>query len=270
MKHKRKYKFWSDDKINFLKNNYGSMEINEIVSKLDAKSIGSVRTMAHLLGLTRKQDYKKWSLSEEQFLENNYKKFGNNYLAQKLGRSFHSVSQKLISKNLKREQTLINKWRSNVAKKNKGREHSENSRKNMSLARVGMRLTKEHKKKIKESCSGKINLGERNGNWNNGSSFEGYNKEFNRKFKLFIRKRDNQVCMLCGIHREKLSVALHIHHVNYDKKCTIPQNCISLCNPCHGKTQGNREQWINFFQSLLTKRYGYEYSENKEIILEVK
>ncbi len=38
-------------------------------------------------------------------------------------------------------------------------------------------------------------------------------------------------------------------------------------NSCHTKTNSNRKYWISFFQSLLSKKYGYEYSKNKEIII---
>jgi len=109
--------------------------------------------------------------------------------------------------------------------------------------------------------------GEKNGQWQGGISFEPYTNEFNKKFKIAIRKRDNQVCMLCGIHREKLNKVLFIHHINYNKELSIPQNCLSLCNSCHTKTNSNRGHWIKFFQSLLSERYGYEYSENREIII---
>jgi len=111
-------------------------------------------------------------------------------------------------------------------------------------------------------------LGKDNWAWKGGKSFEPYDKTFNLKFKKEIRKRDNQICTLCNIHREKLNEALTVHHINYDKFLSIKENCVSLCRKCHGKTNNNREEWINFFQSLLSKRYGYEY-KNNEIILEI-
>ncbi len=113
-------------------------------------------------------------------------------------------------------------------------------------------------------------IGELASNWQGGLSFEPYNKSFNNKFKRVIRKRDNQICMLCGIHREKLSQALDVHHINYDKLMSIPQNCISLCRKCNTGVNGNRSHWTKFFQSLLAERYGYQYSDSGEIILEVK
>jgi len=111
-----------------------------------------------------------------------------------------------------------------------------------------------------------LQYGENHWNWNGGTSFEHYDKKWSNKFKRLIRKRDNQVCMLCGIHREKLSRALDVHHLNYDKKLTIPENCISLCISCHMKTNKNRKQWTPFFQNLLLERYGYLYENKKPII----
>jgi 5-methylcytosine-specific restriction endonuclease McrA len=102
--------------------------------------------------------------------------------------------------------------------------------------------------------------------WKGFSSFEPYDEKFHEKFRRIIRKRDNQICMLCGIHREKLNKSLSIHHINYDKKLTIPENCLSLCYSCHSKTNHNRKHWISFFQSILSEKYGYEYENNQPII----
>jgi len=104
-------------------------------------------------------------------------------------------------------------------------------------------------------------------NWDRFISKEPYTEMWTDKFKRLIRKRDNRICMLCGIHSERLTRALSVHHINYDKTLTIPQNCISLCLNCHVKTNTNRKYWTTFFQSLLSERYGYQYSENKEAIL---
>jgi len=105
-------------------------------------------------------------------------------------------------------------------------------------------------------------------NWKNGKSFEPYNKSFNNKFKRAIRKRDNQICMLCSTHKEKLKKALDIHHINYDKLLSLPQNCVSLCHSCHMKTNFNRNHWVKFFQSILSEKYNYNYSDNQEIVME--
>jgi len=106
--------------------------------------------------------------------------------------------------------------------------------------------------------------------WNGGISFEKYPQEFNTYLKNNIRQRDNQICMNCNIHREKLKEALMVHHINYDKKCSLIQNLISLCRRCHVQTNQNREYWIKLFQDKLSKLYNYKYAPNGDIILEVE
>jgi len=95
-------------------------------------------------------------------------------------------------------------------------------------------------------------------------------KNFTRYIKNLIRKRDNQVCMLCGIHREKLKHPLDCHHINYDKYLSIEQNLITLCKTCHGKVGFNKKHWVKFFQSVLSERYGYKYGDSGEVILELE
>lgn len=106
--------------------------------------------------------------------------------------------------------------------------------------------------------------------WKGFVSSEPYDQKWTNKFKQAIRKRDNQICMLCGVHREKLNNALDVHHIDYNKKMSLPQNCISLCNKCHGLTNSNREHWQKLFQERMFKFYNYKYSENGEIKLELK
>jgi len=132
----------------------------------------------------------------------------------------------------------------------------------------GKHRTEKVKEKIRNSVYHKNLKNENHWNWKGGISKQPYDKTFNNRFKNLIRKRDNQICMLCGIHREKLSMALDIHHINYNKLITLPQNSISLCRGCHVKTNINRKHWIKFFQSLLSERYGYNYL-NKEIIINI-
>ena len=106
--------------------------------------------------------------------------------------------------------------------------------------------------------------------WKKFISKEPYDQNWTPKFRRFIRKRDNQICLKCGIHREKLNESLSVHHINYNKKLTIPQNCCSICRKCNAEVNYNRPHWTKFFQSLLSERYGYQYSENKEIVLDLK
>ena len=134
----------------------------------------------------------------------------------------------------------------------------------------GKSHTTKTKNEIRASEYHKDHKLEKHPNWKGGISFEPYSPEFNNIFKRRIRKRDNYICMLCGIHKEKYWKAFDIHHINYNKNLSIPQNCISLCNSCHTKTNYNRKHWTKFFYDLLSERYGYSYHKNNEIILEVK
>ena len=158
---------------------------------------------------------------------------------------------------------------------------SEATRKKISIANTGSKRTEEQKKNISKACLGRIvseaarkkisatQQGVPLEKWNRFISFEPYDKEFNNRFKKAIRKRDNQICILCNIHREKLNKALAVHHIDYNKKLSIPQNCISLCASCHVKTNNNRTHWIKFFQSLLSERYNYNYSEDNMTIINI-
>ncbi len=165
-----------------------------------------------------------------------------------------------------------------ISKIKKGFKHSEETKIKMSKSQKGRKLSEEHKRKISMAHKGKqlnpntmFKKGNKHPSWKGGKSIEHYDESFNNKFKRAIRKRDNQVCMLCFIHKEKLKKALGVHHINYDKLLSIPQNCISLCNSCHMKTNFNRKHWIKLFQSILNEKYGYEYESNTlEIKLDIK
>jgi hypothetical protein len=112
--------------------------------------------------------------------------------------------------------------------------------------------------------------GEKNPLWNNGSSFDPYTPDFNKRFKKLIKERDGG-CVMCNINLldlAELKRDVHIHHIDYCKLNTFPQNCVTLCVNCHGLTIVNREHWVKFFQDLLKERYGYKYTEDQKIILD--
>lgn len=73
---------------------------------------------------------------------------------------------------------------------------------------------------------------------------------------------------MCGNHREKMNRALDVHHINYDKKLSIPQNCVGLCINCHALTKFKRKYYQKFFQTMLSDMYDYKY-EDEKIVLEV-
>jgi len=151
-----------------------------------------------------------------------------------------------------------------------GKHHSEETKKKMSLLMIGKNnpnygkhLLKKTKIKMSASTQG-ISLNE----WNGFISFKPYTLDFNGLFKKLIRKRDNNSCMICNKPQEKFKKSLDIHHIDYNKLNSFPQNCISLCKSCHSKTNINRNQWTTFFQSLLKERYGYQYTQDQKIILD--
>ncbi len=130
-------------------------------------------------------------------------------------------------------------------------------------------MNEEYKERYLKTNKGIFKEGEEHPFFNNWSSLEPYDKDFNEKFKKSIRERDG-ICMLCNVSLDDLRLLnrqINVHHINYDKKCSISQNCCILCNNCHAKTNINRPHWQKFFQSLLSERYGYQYSEAGEIIL---
>jgi hypothetical protein len=109
------------------------------------------------------------------------------------------------------------------------------------------------------------NIGKNNPCWLGGISYEKREQLIDR-FRNIIRKRDNQVCILCGVHREKLNRSLDIHHIDYSKCNNVKENCVSLCHSCHQKTNHNRRYWFEMLHNIMKDRYKYEYSLNYSVI----
>jgi hypothetical protein len=124
--------------------------------------------------------------------------------------------------------------------------------------------------------------GDRNGNWKGGNNCLGCNKKVSRfvtrcakcnyefhsgenhhhwipnkirlyplewksTFKWQIRHRDGYKCQLCGVPQSECKYYLSIHHIDYKKENTRPENLVSLCNSCHAKTNFNRDYWQQYF-----------------------
>lgn len=158
----------------------------------------------------------------------------------------------------------------------RGKHHPKELRKKWSLERrgsnhpmYGKHQSEETRMKIRKTLIKKeVSKGENNPNFQGWKSREPYGKDFNPEFREMIRIRDNHVCMLCNKPQEEFKEKLHIHHIDYDKTNSFPQNCITLCNKCHSLTNGNRKHWKLFFQNLLKELYCYEYTEDQKIILD--
>ncbi len=177
--------------------------------------------------------------------------------------SVTTVSNRLkgIGVKLRKHNELTKRTRLKMSKAKKGIKNLKTS--------IRMKLNNPSKTESFRKIMSKRMGGEGNNSWRGGISFEPYDRTFNNKFKRLIRKRDNQICMLCGIHREKLNRALDVHHINYDKLLSIKENCISLCGSCHMKTNFNRKHWIRLFQDLLFERYDYSYDFDNKVVIDL-
>lgn len=93
--------------------------------------------------------------------------------------------------------------------------------------------------------------GDKSPMWKGGIAYDPYTYEWTDTLRESMRQRDNYVCQMCGIYQDELSCGrvkkLDIHHINYDKDNCSPSNLISLCRPCHMKTNSNREFWLKYF-----------------------
>lgn len=129
-------------------------------------------------------------------------------------------------------------------------------------------FTEKHKENIREIMKGKTSnalgkhwkvkdtskqWGEKNHFWKGGISVNLYPEEWKENIRQGIRKRDEYVCQLCGIHQHELkgwNRQLDVHHKDYDKDNLNPTNLISLCRSCHVKTNHNRKYWMKYFENL--------------------
>lgn len=165
---------------------------------------------------------------------------------------------------------------------------SETHRKNISLARTGIHLSEITKNKLSKYFTGENNPAKRFEvrkkisalqqnipitEWKQFVSREPYSQNFDNEFKKSIKERDNVTCLKCGLFEEDarklFKKGLHTHHIDYNKQLTIKENCCALCVRCNIEVNTNRKSWTKFFQSLLAEKYGYKYSEEGEIILNI-
>lgn len=96
-------------------------------------------------------------------------------------------------------------------------------------------------------------IGENNGNWNGGTSFEPYCNKFNSKFKESVCERDDFTCQLCGYEQKLGGQKLDVHHIHYDRGNCYP-DVVALCRSCHAKINGDRDYWEQYFSDQLIER----------------
>jgi len=210
-----------------------------------------------------------WTEDEINLLRKLYPKSKKNKLMFKFNRNWSSITHKANRLGLKRNKIFMIKGnikgRATMKHNNPMDKKEIRDKANQSLKNKWING------KIKLSgIALKSSLGltkkENHPNWLGGISFEPYNQYWDEEFRQSIRQRD-KVCMICNSLDKHQS--LSIHHINYNKKLSIKENCISLCNSCHMKTNYNRKHWISFFQNLLKEKYGYDYLD-KNILLKIQ
>lgn len=123
---------------------------------------------------------------------------------------------------------------------------------------------KEVREKIRNSLYHQNLGGENNPNWMGGIARLPYTWKFIKNRKNILL-RDNYKCLKCSEFNESPSEKLTVHHIDYDKSNDQDKNCCTLCIRCNSEVNFNRPFWTNFFQLLLSKKYGYDYHylENK-------
>lgn len=96
--------------------------------------------------------------------------------------------------------------------------------------------------------------GNGNSNFIHGNSSYPYPLIWNKVFREMIRKRDGEICQLCGVPQSFLLRKLHVHHIDWNKDHTYSLNLISLCHPCHRKCHRKKERSEKLLLKLLSEK----------------
>ena len=129
-------------------------------------------------------------------------------------------------------------------------EFSKNVAESMSRRSKELWADPEYVEKARERMTG-----ENNHQWLGGKAFEPYTPDFNFEFKEYIRDRENRECFICSKPESEEADRLDVHHIDYDKVNTTPENCVALCKKCHGKTTKNRKKWEKRLNTRLAETY---------------
>ena len=93
----KKYNFWTNKEIEYLKENYGILNIKEIENYLN-RSKQSIYGEARRLNLTKKPNF--WTDKEIKYLEENYKYRNKEKLINNLDRTWTAIQEKAFKLNL--------------------------------------------------------------------------------------------------------------------------------------------------------------------------
>ena len=261
---------------------YGKEKSDEIKRKLSIKSKGRI---SWSIGLTKEQHPSLARIAEKS----------KGRISNKKNKTYEEIYGINKAREIKERLKGKKSWNEGITKEtNKTLKKISENMMGCKNVNYGKPLTKEQKEHLKLCFTGRIvsqktrellsnsqlgknnsmygKFGEQNPAWLGGKSFEPYTSDFNKQFKEAIKERDNYTCQLCSIfeddHLKLHNRRLDIHHIDYDKKNTFPQNCITLCMRCNIIINKDRELWTKHFQDLLKKLYGYEYTQDQKIILD--
>ncbi len=185
-----------------------------------------------------------FSKKEIDILKRYYPNSRKNKLFKLLGRSWCSIQHKANRLSLIRNKRFMDegnkKGRSYFKEDNPARKKEFKEKIRSSLKR-GWKEGKYELSGTALLSSQGLQGKDKHPNWLGGISFEPYDSNWDDNFRIGIRERDNYTCGICKRHGNC------VHHIDYDKKNTTPENCITLCNSCHVKTNYNRQHWMGVF-----------------------
>ena len=83
---------------------------------------------------------------------------------------------------------------------------------------------------------------------------------FTEELKREIRERDHNECQLCHLknveHLLMYGKSLPVHHIDYNRDNPSKNNLITLCIPCHMRTNSDRAYWQSYFQTNFAQQLG--------------
>ena len=145
----------------------------------------------------------------------------------------------------------------------KGRKLTEETRKRMSISRIGHPVSESTKEKIRLSKLGKHRpdmIGENNPVWNPNrqevmNNIRRINLDEHKIWSKAVKKRDN---WRCRISNEECKGGLESHHIlSYSKHPDLRyeiSNGITLCHFHHPRSSKVVENMASYFQNMIKKQ----------------
>lgn len=199
---------WTNEQIDFLKNNYNIMSYAEISSIID-KSEGSIRAKCHDLKLVKKN---KWSDDEIDFLTKNYTKLSTKQIAFALNRTESSIQLKANKLGLKKSPYYCNyRFFSDINTEEKAYWlgfisadgwMSKNDKSNAGVVGIELQYRDiDHLKKFNKSINGNYTIAER---YKTCQIYDEYSDKLHRMCNIRIYSLDmyNDLLQL-GLHNNK-------------------------------------------------------------------